>query len=130
MIRATIVPFLAVFVVAVQAQEQPSAKDVTDTKEHWLFEFDVSSDKALGALDDIRAIQALCYAEARRDPHSARIGKVPSARTGKLVIHWTSPSQTVTKINYVDGVGAVLFVLEKKDTQWFIVHQYHVAKYP
>jgi hypothetical protein len=120
--RITFVLFATIFVVAAQAQEQAGLKDITDNKEHWLFEFDMSSNKMLGTRDDIRTIHALCLAEARRDSHSAPIGG--------LGTHWMSPSQTVTKLTYVDAVrGGLLFVLEKKNTAWVIVHQYHIPTY-
>jgi hypothetical protein len=123
MMRATAVLLIGLSILAARAQEQPTLKDVTDDKEHWLFEFDMSSKKPLGTGDDIRAIHAACLAEARRDSHSAPILPV--------VVHWISPSQTVTRLTYVDAVrGARLFVLEKKDARWLIVHQYHIPKYP
>ena len=122
MARLTLLLFTAIFAVAAEAQERSRLKDITDNKEHWLFEFEMGSSKILGTADDVHAINAVCLGEARRDSHFTPIES--------MLTHWMSPSQTVTKLTYVDSVkGALLFVAEKRSKDWFVVHQYHVPKY-
>lgn len=121
--RSTVLILATILIVAARAQGQLAPTDITENEEHWLFEFDMSSKKALGTRDDIREIRALCLAAAKLDSHSAPVSGTITA--------WMSPSQTVTKLTYADAVrGALLFVMEKKDTHWFIVHQYHVPNFP
>jgi hypothetical protein len=123
MTRAILLFLGVVFPLSAQAQERSGGKDLEDSQDHWLFEFEMSGRKPVGSPDDVRAIRALCQAEALHDSHSAPIFGV--------VIAWTSPSQAIARVNFVDAVrGARLFVLEKKNADWLIVRHYRIRKYP
>jgi len=97
-----------------------TSSGLEDNADHWLFEFEIGSQKPLGSPDDVRSIQLL-VAEARHATNSAPISDV--------IVRWKSAFQAITRVDFVDASrGALLFVLEKKETNWLIVRKYHVRK--
>ena len=63
MTRSTLFLLSAVFVAVAQAQDRSGLKQLEDSKDHWLFEFEMSTGRPLGSPDDVRSIHTLCLAE-------------------------------------------------------------------
>jgi len=119
MTRVALLFLVAILIVPARAQQYRDLKDLEDNADHWMFEFDMSSKKPLGSRDDVRSITALCLGEAKRDSGSAP--------TSGVMIAWPSASQAITRVDFVDAMrGTLLFVLEKKDVGWLIIHQFHI----
>jgi Tetratricopeptide repeat len=100
-----------------------------DSADHWVSEFERSSQKPLGSPDDVRSIHSL-VAEARHGTYSGlNYWGATDSDISEVIVRWKSASEAITRVNFVDAShGALLFVLEKKDTNWVIVRAYHVWK--
>ena len=106
-------------VTTLLAQKSSPPISVEDGKDHWLFEFSVNSGHRVTATEDVHAIDALCTVAL----HSVLLKAQPTG----IMKNWVSPSVVVANVTVVRPIEcSLLVVLEKRGTDWFVIHQYQL----
>ena|SRR6202035_3833054 len=102
------------------ADDRSGTRSFEDNKDHWLFEFDLSSKKPLGTPEDVSSIKAFVTLQAQRTAKGAH----PSY----IDIRWSSPTLAIGKTTVTGTVGKneVLCVCEKRQSGWKLLYVYRL----
>ena len=100
------------------ADDRTGKESFEDNRDHWAFEFEVSSGKSLGTKEDANLIAALTREQGYR--------MSKSAQPFLLGIRWKSPTIAITKAN-LTGIYPqcqLVCVFEKKQSNWQLLYVY------